>query len=280
MKEDLPIRRLGIGLAIALMLGMLIIPAVAQQTDQNLDLLPFPRQSATITLANTGLDITPAQLNPGPVTFTVVNNSDTARGVYITGNDRVGNPLLRYSMRIMPGASTTMEFWMYQGNNYTFHDFTSKKIVNDESSFTSNFSTQMSIATPFPIGRGPQYEPQTGTITITNTGIEVNPRTSRQGPITFNIINRSNHLSGVVISGEDRSGTPIIRYTRMIRPGMSANMSFWLYEGKDYTIRDFTRRYAVGSQMKFESRFRTTLTVSPGSPAFGAGPSMPDPQDQ
>ncbi|MEN6522062.1 MAG: hypothetical protein ABFD46_13045 [Armatimonadota bacterium] len=268
MKEDLPIRKLGIGLAIALVLGMLIIPAAAQQTDQNLDLLPFPRQSATITLTNTGLDITPAQLNPGPVTFTVVNNSDTARGVYITGQDRIGDPLLRYSMRIMPGASTTMEFWMYQGNNYTFHDFTAKKVVNDESVFTSKFSTQMSISTPFPIGRGPRYGPQTGTITITNTGIEVSPRTTNLGPIRFSIVNRTNQMRGVVITGEDRSGTPIIRYTRLLRPGMSAHMSFWLYEGKNYTIRDFTRRYVAGRQMKFESKYRTTLSVRPGSPSL------------
>lgn len=276
MKEYLPIRKLGIGLAVALALGMLIIPAAAQQTDQNLDLLPFPRQSATISLTDTGLNITPAQLNPGPVTFTVVNNSDVARGVYVTGQDRVGTPLLRHSMRIMPGASMTMEFWLYQGNDYIFRDFTSRRIVDGESVFASNYSTQLSISTPFPIGRGPQYERQMGTITITSSGIEVSPRTSDLGPITFSVINQTNRARGVVITGEDRTGSPIIRYTRMIQPGTRTNMSFWLYEGRNYTIRDFSRRYAVGGQMRFDSSFRTTLAVRPGTPAFGAGPSMQD----
>lgn len=272
MKGDLPVRGFVIALALALAIGIFAVPVKAQ-VGEGLDLLPFPRQSATITMNDTGLNISPSQLNPGPVTFTVVNNSSAARGVYVTGEDRVGTPLLRHSMRIMPGASTTMGFWLYQGNNYTFRDFTARSIVDGESVFTSRFSTQMSIGNPLSIGRGPQYQRQTGTITITSAGIEVNPQTTMLGPITFNVVNKTNQARGVVITGEDRTGSPIIRYTRMISPGSSTSMSFWLYEGKNYTIRDFTRRYAVGNQMRFNSSFRAMLAVHAG---LGAGPDAPD----
>lgn len=266
MKGDFPIRGFVIALALALAIGIFAVPVKAQ-VGEGLDLLPFPRQSATITMNDTGLTISPSQLNPGPVTFTIINNSSAARGVYVTGEDRVGTPLLRFSSRIMPGSSTTMEFFLFEGNDYMFRDFTSRSIVDGESVFTSRFSTQMSIGDPYPIGRGPQFQRQTGTITITSTGIEVSPQATTLGPITFNVINQTNRARGVVITGEDRTGSPIIRYTRMIPPGSRTSMSFWLFEGRNYTIRDFTRRYAVGHQMRFDSSFRTMISVHPGSPA-------------
>lgn len=254
---------LGIALAVVLALGVISTRAVAQA---DLDLLPFPRSSATITLTDSGMNLTPDQLNPGPITFTVVNNSSKARGVYITGQDSVGTPILRYSMRIRPGSSTRVDFWMYQGSTYAFRDFTSRRVIGDEMVFASTYSRQVTIPTPLPIGRGPQYDWKSGTITIASDGIIVTPMTTDLGPIVFTVMNQTSMSRGVVITGEDRSGSPIIRYSRMIRPGASTRVSFWLYEGKTYTIRDYTRRYTVGGEMRFDSAFRTQLMVNPGSP--------------
>lgn len=261
MRKSTLLGRLGIVMAAVLAIGALATAALAQA---DLDLSPFPRSSATITLTNSGINISPEQLNPGPVTFTVVNNSDRARGVYVTGEDAVGNPILRYSMRVMPGGSARMDFWLYQGSTYAFRDFTSRKTVAGESVFSSTFSRQVTIPTLIPIGRGPQYSWESGTINITDSGIEVSPSSTDHGPILFTINNQSSMARGVVITGEDRSGSPVIRYTRLIRPGASTRVSFWLYEGKTYTIRDYTRRYVVRGDMKFDSMFSTTLSVSPG----------------
>ncbi len=272
MRGGLLRRNHWIGLAAILIMGVLALPVLAQE---NAVVTQFPPQTATITLTNSGMTITPSSLNPGAVTFTIVNNSDRARGIYVTGLDRAGTPIIRYSPRIMPGASTTMEFWLYQGNSYSFHDFTSRSISHGRSMFATTYSTDVNIPILAPIGRGPQYTRESGTITITNSGIEVSPQSNNHGPITYTVYNRTNRPRGVVITGTDRADSPIIRYTRMIPPGSSTHMQFWLYEGKTYTVKDFTSRFAENGEMRFNSHFTTTVSVEPGSPAgFGTGPGM------
>jgi len=258
MKRNVLIGSFGIALAAALVLGGLVVSTSAQQVS---DEMLFTPSSATISLTDSGISISPSELKPGPVTFTVENNSSVARGVYVTGLDRAGTPIIRYSMRIGPGASTHMNFWLYQGETYTFRDYTSRRVIGGKSEFASTYSTNVMIPTLVPIGRGPEYERLTGRITITGSGIEVSPSSSGPGPIEFTVVNDTSSPRGVVISGEDRANTPIFRYSHLVRPGGSRKMSFWLYEGQTYTIRDYTRLGVVAGAPRYGTRFSTTLAV-------------------
>ncbi|HOK55463.1 MAG TPA: hypothetical protein PKV43_13435 [Armatimonadota bacterium] len=262
MREDLLIKSLRVGLAVLFVLGVLTVPTIAQD---RVDLLPFPRSVGTITLTDTELTISPT-LAPGPITFNVVNQSSSTRGVVVTGLDRANTPIIRYSMMLSPGGSTTMEFWLFPGNVYTFRDYTSRRIIDDQSDFTSTYSTQVTIPTPFPLGAGPQYDQMTGAINITSTGIQVSPMTPSLGPIIFTVANQTNRARGIVITGQDRTGSDIIRFTRLIPPGQTTRMHFWLYEGQTYIIRDYTSRSTVGGQLRFNTTFSTAVNVQPGSP--------------
>ncbi|MBI2841766.1 MAG: hypothetical protein HYX78_00030 [Armatimonadetes bacterium] len=246
----------------ALIVGLLTSQVAAQE-------LPgvFPESTATIVLTDSGLGISPEQLNPGPVVFTIQNESSRARGLYVTGNDLVGSPIIRYSMRIMPGSSATMNFFLYQGETYTFRDFTSRSIVGGEMVFRSAYSARKTIPTLVPIGRGPQFESQSATITITSTGLEISPAALDFGPTTFTVINQTNSSRGVVITGLDRAGSPIIRYSPRIAPRSSRKMNFWLYEGQSYLFRDYTSRFVVDGELRFRSMFSTRLDIPAGGPA-------------
>lgn len=253
--------RLSAGFGIALLTILLVWLTAPVPAQDDTMLSRFPPTTATITLTNDDISITPSQLDPGPVTFTIRNDSDKTRGVYVTGEDLAGTPLIRYSPRVMPGNSVQMNFWLYQGSVYTFRDYMSRSNVTGEL-FGSAYSTEVSIPSPFPIGRGPEFPLQTGDITITESGVQVSPETSDLGPVRFTVTNDSNRLSGVVITGLDRVGNPILRYSRFISPGESIPVSFWLYEGETYRIRDFGSRY-ISSQgrMQFGSTSSTMLTV-------------------
>jgi hypothetical protein len=277
MRQDVLLRRFGIACAAVLLVGLMAVAAFAQDQPENGSAALFTRSSATVVLTNTGMSISPEVPGPGPVSFTIENRSDQARGVVISGNDRVGDPIMAYSPRIRPGASTKMNFWLYEGTNYTFKDYTARQVVGRESQFKSTYSTQIMTTNPFPIGRGPQYPLQTGQITITNSGVEVTPAQTNLGPVVFTVTNNSDHARGVVISGEDRANTPIYRYSRVLRPGASAKMNFWLYEGKTYKIQDYTRRVTSRGVPAYDTAFTTQLTVNP-EPSIGplgAGPSAP-----
>jgi hypothetical protein len=276
MRQVVLLRTVGIALVIVLLLGLL----AAASAQRRSPFITFPRQSATITLTNSGITISPSQLNPGPTMFTVKNDSDRPRGVYVTGTDRTGNPIMRHSPKIMSGQTTHMGFWMYQGHAYRFHDYTSMQIVRDRSNFVSAYSTEMSVPVLVAEAQWPQYNRQKGQIRITNDGIDVSPRSTVLGPIEFTITNDTNKARGVVITGEDRSGSSLFRYSPMISPGHSTRMSFWLYEGRNYAIMDYSGRHPVAGR-SFGSSFRSALSVAPGTPAgYGAGPTKPDTMDE
>jgi hypothetical protein len=260
MRQGTLLGSLGLALAFALLVATGVFAQVAG-TDQSL----FSTSSATITLTDSGLSISPSQLNPGPVMFTVVNNSDRARGVYISGEDSSGTPILRYSSRIMPGNSTRMSFFLYQGKEYAFRDFTSRRVVGSDTMFTSSYSHRLTVPVLFPVGRGPSFDRDSLEISINDSDISVSSSEVDLGPVIFTVHNRSDIARGVVITGEDRTGSDVIRYTRLIRPGASTRINFWLYEGKTYTIRDYTSRRTVGGDLMFRSHFSTTITVRPGS---------------
>ncbi len=263
MRRDLFFKGFGIWVAVAILVGVLAASALAQESE---GFLGFPTQTGTITLTDTGMQISPSQLNPGPVEFTVVNNSSMARGVYVTGDDRVGDPLLRYSMRVSPGASSPMNFWLYQGEQYTFRDFTSRRIANDESIFTSTYSMAAAIPVRYPIGAGPNYQWETGRIEISNSGISVSPSSTDLGPIVFTVVNNSSTPRGIILRGRDRSGSDVFRYSRVIAPGASTGVNFWLYEGRTYTVQDYRQM----GEMRYSSSFSTTISVKPSSPAAGS----------
>lgn len=258
----------GTVMVMALLLGITAVVAVAQQDPSGV--LPFPTTNATIVLTDSSLDISPSQLNPGPVIFTITNNSSRTRGVYVTGDDRVGDRLLRFSARFRPGQSGTMLFWLFEGQRYSFHDFTSRRVSRGRSIFASNYATRMDIPNPLPFGSGPSFTWLSGTITITNAGIEVSPQTSDLGPIVFTIINNSSKSRGVILHGPDRTGSPIFRYSKMVRPGGRSTVNFWLFEGQTYTVQDFTRLGMVRGAPKYKSSFSTTVQVNPGRPAPGS----------
>jgi hypothetical protein len=269
-------RYLGVGVAVTFVLGLLALPAIAQE-DQDHWAYSFPRTTATITLTDTGMTIEPSRLSPGSVNFTIRNNSSRTRGVYMTGQDRAGSPIIKYTSRLNPGSSTNREFWLYQGNTYTFRDYTSREIRNGESVFVSTYSTQVTIPVLVPTGGGPQFIRRTGTIVVTNNGIRVNPRSTEFGPIDFTIVNESSKQSGVIITGEDRSGSPIIRYSRILPPGGRTTTHFWLFENRTYTVRDYSLRRVPGGFERLTGNFSDTITVAPGDPSvgnIGRGPSM------
>jgi len=249
----------GMVFAVALIVGGLALSTGAQQ---DTDYVLFPTSSATITLTDSGISINPEQLNPGPVVFTIQNDSGLARGVFVRGLDSTGTPILRYSMLVGPGSSTTMNFWHYQGSTYTFSDFTSSRIEDDHLVFDSMHSTSVTIPTLIPIGRGPAFEQQTATITITDSAVSVTPSVSDAGPVLFTVVNNSSVRRGVLIKGLDRAGSPIFRYSRLISPGDSLMMNFFLYGGQTYTIRDYATRVFVGGTSGYTSSFSTTLTVN------------------
>lgn len=242
------------------LVAVLVLGTVPLFAQANTGIQQFPRSNATITLTNSGMTVSPEQLPPGSVTFTVKNNSDDARGLYITGNDRVGNPIVRYSPKIMPGSSITMEFWLYQGNTYSLKDYTSKSESGGKSMFQSTYTKEMTVPTIYPIGSGPQFERQVGSIVITNQGLDVSGM-SEAGPVMFTVTNRTSRTRGVVITGRDRANSPIVKYTQMIRPGHSVKLSFWLYGGQTYKVSDYTSRYARNGEMRFTSSFNREMSV-------------------
>lgn len=268
----------GVTLAAVLLLSLLAVAAVAQTSSP---FVAFPNQSAIIVLTDSGISISPSSLNPGPTMFEVRNGSSEARGVYVTGDDRTGNPLIRYSSEIMPGETIHMSFWLYQGNSYRFSDYTSRSVVNDKTSFVSTYSTDMSIPVRVTMAQWPRYNRQKGTIRITEDGIRINPETTVLGPIEFTVTNDTNKARGIVIAGQDRSGSQIFRHSPIITPGHSTTMSFWLYEGRDYSVMDYSGRYLPAAGRDFGSSFRSALSVAPGKPAgYGAGPMNPDASDE
>lgn len=267
MRKELLFKWLGVGAAVVLLLGILATLAPAQESAGD---LPFPAQSATITLSDSGMEISPSQLNPGPVVFTIVNNSSQSRGVYVTGEDRVGDPIFRYSPRISPSASGTMQFWLYQGKQFTLHDYTSRTVSGGKSDLTSTYSTEVTIPTLIPLGTGPQYQWLSGTITISDSGVSVEPSTSDHGPIVFTVVNNSSSARGVMLRGPDRTGSPIFRYSGIISAGSSRTVNFWLYEGQTYTIQEYARSGMVRGAPRYSTSFSTTLTVNPSSAAAGS----------
>lgn len=263
MKHDVLFTRLVIASAAILLVGASVIPAVAQ--DQNSSAM-FEQSTATITLTDSGLTITPENLNPGPVTYTVENQSAKARGVVVTGRDRANSPIVRYSARIMSGKSTTMNFWLYEGATYTFRDYTTRAIRGGKMAYDTTYSMHYTVPNPYPLGRGPQYEEKTGTITITNSGMEVSPTATSLGPIMFTITNETQKARGIFITGEDRANSPIFRYSKVVRPGQSVKMSFWLYEGKTYKVQDYTRRITARGAPAYSSALTSNIVVSASSP--------------
>ena len=263
MRRVLLLKVFGVVGATVLLLSVLAVYAMAQENE---GLLPFPTSSATITLTDSGLEISPSQLNPGSVIFTVNNQSSESRGVYVTGLDRVGDPIIRYSEKLMPGSSGTMIFWLYEGQQFTFQDYT----VRSGLSFDSTYSSTVTIPNVLPLGSGPKYDWMMGSIVISNDGISVTPQTSDHGPIVFNVVNNSDMARGVVIKGDDRTGSPIFRYSRLLQPGDRATVNFWLYEGKSYAIHDYSSAGMVSGAPAYSSVFSTTLTVNPGTPAAGS----------
>lgn len=258
MRRELS-RGLGVTLAVALVIAVAATAVFAQTSE---GLLPFPTSSATITLTDSGLEISPAQLDPGPVIFTIHNNSSETRGVYVTGQDVSGSDLLRYSMRIAPGGTAEMSFWLYQGRSYEFRDYTERSIIDGRSDFTSTFSTDVTIATVIPLGRGPSFVWHSGTINISDTGLDVSPQIANHGPIIFTINNNSSVARGIVITGPDRAGSDLLRYSKVVAPGDSARMAFWLYGGQSYMVRDYTSRTIIGDDMRFSSRFSRSISVT------------------
>jgi len=262
-------------LTASLLLGLLVTPAFSQGLNTT---AIFDRTTATITITNSDITVTPDPPGPGPVTFTVVNNSDSPRGVVLSGFDLVGSPILRYSSLVNPGEEAPVGFWLYEGVNYTVKDYTSMSVDRSKTQFTSTLSTAITVPSPNPIGRGPKFDLLTGTISLRNGGILVSPTSSMPGPVMFKVTNTSSKPRGVVISGLDRANSPIIRYSKLLRPGGSAMVSFWLYEGQTYKLQDYTKRLVVGRELKFSSTAATKLTVSSELPAgFGAGPSSSPP---
>lgn len=262
MQRSTLYKRFGIAVAIILAIGALVVAASAQTNDQY---MPFQRSEATIVMTDNGITVTPANLGPGPVTFIVQNNSNMVRGVVLSGADRSGSPVLRYSPRINPGGSGKVDFFLYEGRNYTFRDYISRRVASGGSVFQTSYSTQMAVPNPNPIGRGPTYEQKAADITITNNGIQVSPSQTTLGPVVFTIKNETNKAMGVIVSGQDRSGGKITRYSRVVRPGESSTMNFWLYEGRTYKIQDYTRRVVRGTP-EYASRFSTEMTIQPASP--------------
>lgn len=248
----------GILAAVVLTVGGLAVMTSAQNSDYN----AFPQSSATITLTDSGLTLDPERLNPGPIVFTIQNNSSLERGVYVTGLDVTGTPIVRYSLRVGPGSSTTMHFWLYQGSTYRFSDFTSSRIEGRRLLFTSSYSTNVTIPTLIPIGRGPTFEQHTGTITITDDAIEVSPSVSDVGPVVYTVVNNSSVRRGVIIKGLDRAGTPIFRYSHLISPGHSRIVKFFLYGGQTYTIHDYRSSVFASGMTGYSSSLSTTLTVN------------------
>lgn len=264
MGRSILYRRFGIAVAAILVIGAVAIPAMAQT---NAQYWPFQRSQATIELTNSGVTISPTDLGPGAVDFTVENKSDQVRGVVLSGVDSSGTPIIRYSPRIRPGETSRVSFFFYQGTTYTVADYIERMVSRGESIFKSTYETKLTIPTSVPIGRGPVYEQHSAMITIGDNSLDVTPQQSTLGPVVFTIKNDTRMPKGVIISGQDRSGSRIVRYSRIVRPGHSATMNFWLFEGRTYKIQDYSRRVMRGKP-EYASRFTTDFVVQP-APVLG-----------
>jgi hypothetical protein len=162
---------------------------------------------------------------------------------------------------------------MYLGKSYTFRDYTSRRVVGDELRFSSTFSTSVTYPAPAGLGAGPSFERQQVAVSLTDSGINMGE--IEGGPTTFVVTNNTSRSRGMVISGEDRAGNPIIRYSRVLRPGQSTRVNFWMYGTQNYTFRDYTsRRVTRGNELVFNSSFSESVTVPeiPLPPKYGAGP--------
>lgn len=109
-------------------------------------------------------------------------------------------------------------------------------------------------------------------VTLTDTGIHVEPALPDTGSTTFVVINRSSVKRGLVVYGTDNGGSDGFRYSPLIRPGQSLKMNCWLFPGRSYHLKDYTDASVVGTRKRFTTHNRTSLSL-PSRAGFDRIPS-------
>jgi hypothetical protein len=243
----------------ALVLIETAISAVAASTGET-----KAANRAAIRITNSGIRVEPAKPAQGLTEFTVSNATNRSRGVVVSTTDPGRTPVFRYSGMVSPGSSTKIKFWLYPGRAYHFKDYTKTWTTGSERRFASRYRSVVRMPSVSGFGRGPSPDKSFSTVTLTDNRMTFTGIADKATKIK--VINNSNKARGVALSGRDRSNNPVLHYSRMLRPGEKTTMNVWLYQGRSYTLRDYTYRTVVpGEGTAFQSQFTKDFTVEPRS---------------
>lgn len=83
----------------------------------------LPVQQMTITITDNSIDIPSGALTGGPFDVTIVNNSQCARGLLMTGRDICCSPFIRFNKVLDAGESMTFR-WFFAPGDVNLKDFT------------------------------------------------------------------------------------------------------------------------------------------------------------